>query len=174
MKFIIEDATKYHMYGDTILEYIRKEYSFNYTYKEFFQDFSLTVNYLELSLNEKFYLSNVSGYSPYLGWTKFNFLPPSFSRNRIRVLIDFDPIPGCGYSINDNRWPEYVNLQTGWVCIGDPTKSEKAVEFTNGCVAVLEVDQLVALWLKPKSLPDELYAPLTGASVLACAPLLMA
>lgn len=164
MKFIIEDANKNKDYKYYVLEYIPKEYSFTSNSKEHFQDFSLTINYLELSLNEKFYLNNVSGYSPYLGWKKLNVSFPCSSKNRIRVIIDFDPIPGCGYSITDKKWPEYVNLNTGWVCIGDPTKSEKAVEFTNGCVAVLEGDQLVALWLRPKSLPDKLYVTETKSN----------
>ena len=58
------------------------------------------------------------------------------------------------YGIYDQDLPVHVNEKSGWVCIGNPQKSEEAVEFIANCVAVLDASQkLTALWLRPQSLP---------------------
>jgi hypothetical protein len=57
--------------------------------------------------------------------------------------------------VNKEDWPVYVNIRTGWVCIGNPENKGNAVEFINNCVAVIDENKcLASLWLKPKKLPD--------------------
>ena len=36
--------------------------------------------------------------------------------------------PGS-FGVNENEWPHYVNSQSGWICIGDPTNNNEGIEF---------------------------------------------
>jgi len=48
-----------------------------------------------------------------------------------------------------------VNKKMGWVCIGTPgTHNKNMVEFAPGCVATMNGQELIALWLHPTNLPD--------------------
>ncbi len=61
---------------------------------------------------------------------------------------------GFAYSVNDDELPVHVDRFLGWVCLGDPTIRENAIEFISNCVAVIDRSgNLVALWLKPRELP---------------------
>ena len=63
--------------------------------------------------------------------------------------------PHFAYGINEDDLPVYVNVHTGWVCIGNPEKKGNAVQFINNCVAVIDENkEFVSLWLKPQSLPN--------------------
>jgi hypothetical protein len=155
MKFEMVDTRGVHIHSTCAIKYVVGENSFAYDYKDYFQDFSLAVNTLELSIDDNFFLSGVSGYDSYVGWKPTYTYQPSFKKGGVRAVIDFDYVPGCVYDIDPQKvWPEYVNIKSGWVCIGDPEGAGKAVEFINNCVAVIDNSQeLVALWLKPQPLP---------------------
>ncbi len=154
MKFEIVDTGGAYIHHDYVTRYIVEDFSFAHERKNYFHDFSLTVNTIELDIDNNFFLCGVGGYDPYLGWERIHVEPPFFGKGGVRALIDFDYVPGGAYGINNQVWPEYVNVKSGWVCIGNPKKDGKAVEFINNCVAVVDNNQeLAALWLQPQSLP---------------------
>lgn len=61
---------------------------------------------------------------------------------------------GFAYAVNEAEFPVHVERYLGWVCLGDPTIKENAIEFISNCIAVIDRNgNLVALWLKPRELP---------------------
>ncbi len=152
MKF---KTTAYDKSLDNIkILYDSKDFSFDMEPRFFYQDFVITINYLQLGMNHNMIISNISGFCPYQAWKEIDIDVPNHEKASIRVEVDFDPLSGGGYKIKDEDWPQYVNRTTGWYCVGDPKKKEKAIEFIKNCVAILEDDQIVALWLYPVNYLD--------------------
>ena len=119
--------------------------------------YAVSVNEVELMIDEE--LSRivfVAGYCPYFGWRSVELVPPHSHRG----VLEFEDagghlIPGVTKKINslESRWAVFVDPANGWVCMGSPGEHDSAVEFAPGCVAVLQREQLVALWLHPADLP---------------------
>ncbi len=85
---------------------------------------------------------------------KSSYEVPKRRKGILKVLDDLTSGVGS-FSINKEDVPIYVNVQSGWVCIGNPEKKGNAVEFINNCIAVIDDDkEFVSLWLKPERLPD--------------------
>jgi hypothetical protein len=152
MKFLVE-------YTDTIeqktLIYDIEECSFDTepTVQEI--NFDVVLNKLNLTaIDDDNKIVQVWGFCGYNEWIKSSFNVPERKKGTLKVLGDL--ISGIGsYSINKEDLPIYVNIETGWVCIGNPEKKGNAVEFINNCVAVIDDSkEFVSLWLKPKSLPN--------------------
>lgn len=151
MKFIIK-------YGPSIeqrvLTYIQEECSFNMEPFVENYDFELVLNKLTLSIIDDIVVQ-VTGFCGYREWIKSIYQVPQYKKGSLGVEHNLNY--GLAYVISDNddyEYPIYVNVQTGWVCIGNPEKKGDAVEFINNCVAVIDDDNdFVALWLKPKELP---------------------
>lgn len=150
MKFIIK-------YSNSIeqkkLTYLADECSFDIEPTIHEINFDVVINKLNLTVaGDDNRIVQVWGFCPYSLWIKANYNVPQYARGILKVATDLKP--GFAYAINnDSEWPVYVNAKTGWICIGNPEKSEKAVEFITDCVAVVYNGELVALWLKPQSLP---------------------
>lgn len=133
------------------LFYILDAYSFDMEPTILAINIEICINYLTLATVDESIIE-VSGFCPYGTWIKSDHNPPSYCSGTLKVITDKEP--GFSYRINEKDWPIYVNIKTGWVCVGNPEAAGEAVEFINNCVAVVNKDdQLVALWLKPESLP---------------------
>lgn len=150
MNFIIK-------YGDNvkrrILTYLQDEYSFDVNIVVNEINFDIYVNKLNLTVVDKNLVIDVSGFCPYGAWIKSDIKIPSYKKGLLIVKDEFES--GFSYGVNNDDWLEYVNIKTGWVCIGNPDKSGKAVEFVDNCVAVIgKNSKLISLWLKPEILPD--------------------
>ena len=149
MRFAIEHTGKLE---DRLLTYVAEEYAFDIDPVVQFVSFSVVLNTLNLTVVDH-NVVEVWGYCPHGGWLHTDHNVPMYAPGELQVLTDLEP--GFSYRINDKDWPVYVNIQTGWVCIGDPQKPGRAVEFIHNCVAVVDNNQnLTALWLKPQSLPE--------------------
>ena len=137
-----------------VLSYDMDEYSFDIEPWEGITNVDLALNYLCLTvIGEDNHVAQVSGFCPYAEWIKTSHNVPQNSTGRLILIDDLESGNGT-YEINNVHWPVYVNPDTGWVCIGNPEKSGKAVEFINDCVAVISANSdLLSLWLKPKGLP---------------------
>ena len=154
MKFHIE-------YTDNIgiqeLQYIEDERSFYMEYSILNVDIELIINKIALQVfnNEIRELSGFCGLSREM---RANFQVPHSKKGILKVEHNLQL--GLAYEINeifDYEHPIYLNIETGWVCIGNPNIEEKAVEFITNCIAVInENGAFIALWLKPKSLPKNL------------------
>jgi hypothetical protein len=121
---------------------------------DYAMDIDLALNTLELNIaNDDRSVVEVLGFCGYGNWIKSNFSVPQYKEGSLKVTDDL--VAGIGsYRINKEDLPIYVNILTGWICIGNPEKSGSAVEFINNCVAVINYDgEFIALWLKPQTLP---------------------
>ncbi|CAL1518548.1 hypothetical protein [Chitinophaga sp. MM2321] len=149
MKFVIE-------YGNPVeqrlLTYIPEECSFDMEPIVSGIDFELILNKISLSVVDS-KIIQLWGFCGLDKSMKSNYQVPEYKKGALRVKHNLNF--GFAYGINDDDLPVYVNVQTGWVCIGNPEKKGNAVEFINNCVAVIDDDKgFVSLWLKPETLPD--------------------
>jgi hypothetical protein len=149
MKFIIESCNSIE---ERLLTYISEECSFDMEPIVSKMDFELIVNKLSLTvIDEK--IIQLWGFCGLGEWMKSNYQVPEYKKGILKVEHNLEF--GFAYGINDEEFPVYVNVQTGWVCIGNPEKRGDAVEFINNCIAVIDDNkEFVSLWLKPKSLPN--------------------
>lgn len=150
MKFSIEHRNDI---GQQVLVYLPEECSF-YTGERAGNkiDLELILNKLSLSVVED-KIIDVNGFCGIDKSMLSNVQLHEYKKGILKVEHNLDF--GFAYGINDEDLPVYVNIQTGWVCIGNPEKKGNAVEFINNCVAVIDDDkEFVSLWLKPQSLPN--------------------
>jgi len=151
MKFLIE-------YTDTadqkILIYDIEYCSFDTepTVREI--NFDVVINKLNLTaIDDDNKIVQVWGFCGYNEWIKSRYEAPERKKGTLKILDDLESGIGS-FSINKEDVPMYVNVQTGWLCIGNPEKKGNAVEFINNCVAVIDDDkEFISLWLKPCPFP---------------------
>lgn len=149
MRFTIDDKVKTQ---DKLLIYNEYEYAFEVEPYTHLVEFYVVINYLDLLVNDGGYVVQITGICPYKEWKPMDNVVPNYISGGLKVLTDLEY--GFSYRLNeDKEWQVFVNEKTGWVCIGNPTFYGDAVEFCKNCVAVLDNDNLVAIWLKPKGLP---------------------
>lgn len=124
---------------------------------------SLMMNTLQLAFElSQLRILYAWGYNPYVNWKLMKSPTPIFKSGQLFFEFDSedknDLFPGVGFDIKkDFEWPIYININSGWVCIGDPeAKSHtEAVEFATDTIAVLDNGELEALWIKPKNLLED-------------------
>ncbi|NCF71766.1 MAG: hypothetical protein GWP59_08710 [Chlamydiales bacterium] len=115
---------------------------------------SIAVNYLTLEVNENFEILYVLGYCPLIDYDEIDYKPENYSKNHLVVLAGEELFEGITFGVNDEKWPLHINKKEGWVCIGNPKLvGKKVIEFSPGSIAVLDTDELVALWLHPEKFP---------------------
>lgn len=137
------------------LDYLPDECSFDMTPIEKDIDFELILNKLSLSVIDN-QIIQLWGFCGLGDWMIFNYTTPHYERGTLRIEKSYKK--GFAYGINDDELPVFININTGWVCIGNPVDNpdeNKAVEFINNCVAVVNnKKELISLWLKPLTLPN--------------------
>ncbi len=79
-------------------------------------------------------------------------VPQKYTARSLVALLDKPIVPGISYRLNENsRWPIYVNKKKGWVCLGAPKiQGKELIEFAPDCVATMDGQELIAVWLHPK------------------------
>jgi hypothetical protein len=119
---------------------------------------SVSIRELELMLTEGDQrVAFVTGYCPHQGWLRGELQPPRHRQAQLFAVLE-KPIPlgaSVGLHPPDESWPIIVDTKAGWVRLGkgDPREDVEGIEFAPGAVAVLDGDQLKALWPRPVSLP---------------------
>jgi len=148
MKFVWQPTDHIVDYG---VRYVVDDYAFDRT-----NDWamgggsSVLVNFLSLEMDQDGTLRYIWGYCPDLSWIDSELEPPETVAGIIEVK-GLDIVPGCSYSLVEPvEWPIFVDRDRGWICVGSREwRAYTSVEFSVGCVAVLDGDDLVAVWLKP-------------------------
>jgi len=141
------------------LVYRAAEYSFATQPRPPSSGASLTINEIELMLGaeDRQQALFVEGYCPFQSWNKAVLRPPRARRGILRGELTGPVMPGVAIAVSskDIRWPVHVDPETGWVRLGagKPELDPAGVAFAPGAIAVLECDQLLALWLRPERLP---------------------
>ncbi len=151
MKFSIDYSDKKE---NRLLTYDADEYGFNIEPKVAAINFGLVVNTLDLTVvDDDRKVVEVSGFCGLGASIKSDYTVPQYKEGALKVIDDLEP--EFSYRIHKEGQPIYVNIQSGWVCIGNPEGKGDAVEFINNCVAVIDDDkEFISLWLKPDRLPD--------------------
>ena len=135
-----------------ILTYDDKEFSFDMEPLVSEIDFDVVINTLSLAVVD----DKIVQLWGFLGLNKkmivSDIIIPTNKKGVLRVLDKLKP--GFAYSISKEEYPVYVNVLSGWVCIGNPHQQGNAVEFIDDCIAVIgDNKEFISLWLKPKKLP---------------------
>ncbi len=151
MKFLIDYTT---ILKPKSLTYDVEDCSFDTEPSVQWINFDVVVNKLNLTVvDEDNKIVQIWGFCGYKEWIKSNYKEPQYKKGVLKIVDNLEG--GLAYGISKDDLPMYVNVQSGWVCIGDPEKKGNAVEFITNCVAVIDDDkEFVSLWLKPETLPD--------------------
>ena len=148
MKFFIEYSNNIEQQS---LIYIPEECSFYMEQIVQKPDMELILNKISLAVSEN-RVVNVNGFCGLDKSMQSYYEAPENKKGILKVEHSLEY--GFAYGINNDDWPIHVNVQTGWVCVGDPKGAGNAVEFINNCVAVIgNNSEFVSLWLRPQSLP---------------------
>lgn len=149
-RFVIDPSKEI---TDTTLIYVPGDYAFNV---DPFPNVpgTLLFGMLEIHVDLKDYrVVYVWGYAPYVSWKPAVLTPPP-SRRAALVVQDVRLEPGIARRLTaPGEKQGHVDINTGWVCLGDPNAQGEAVEFAPGCIAIIQDGQLLTLWLHPKELP---------------------
>jgi len=133
------------------LSYLVDECSFDMNPIAFKVDFELALNKIALLVTDG-QVVHLSGFSGYNEWQPFSALVPDCRRGVL--LVHFANYQrGVSYSLAEDV-STFVNMNTGWICIGDHKRKGECAEFITGCRVVLEGGKLASLWLKPDALPN--------------------
>ena len=153
MKFIIKKHEKIHNYS---ILYRSEDLSFDAEPLEEGGITSIMINDLQLQINEKGEIIYVWGYCPLFKHEETNQAPKNYESNTLIAVLDKPLIPGVSYRLNeDERWPIYINNKKEWICIGNPnTKGKKMIEFVPNCIATMDGQDLIAIWVHPKDFPE--------------------
>ena len=153
MKFLIQKPRDDQNFA---LVYRPEDYSFDIEPLDGSGDTSIMVNELQLEIDYEGKIMYVWGFCPLIKYEETNAVPQGYTIHSLVAVLDKPLIPGISYRLNEqSRWPIYINKKKGWVCLGNPiTKDKQLIEFAPDCVATLENQEIIAVWLRPKSLPD--------------------
>lgn len=146
MKFNIVNKPKA---SGTVL-YCAEEYSFD-TFGSEFSNTTILVNDINLGINiDTTQIVQLWGYSPKDRWEIMSCpLPPYFEGN-ISVSELSNPLLPTRLN-RDRVWKEYYNPICGWLCLDSENfrfSQAKCICFLNNALALIEAQNLLALWLK--------------------------
>ena len=148
MKFKINHQDKVE---ERVLIYRSEEYSFDMKPWASIMDFELALNNLTLTVVDH-KIIQLSGFCGLELAMNANINVPNSIKGAL--AIEDNLAKGFTHKIFKNHQPVYLNSKSGWVCIGNPLKSGKAVEFIQNCIAVIGKEGLfLSLWLHPEVLP---------------------
>jgi len=153
MKFLIQEPQEGQNFS---LVYRPDDYSFDVDPLDGSGDSSIMINDLQLEIDHEGKIMYVWGLCPLIYYEETDEAPRGYKTHSLVALLDKPPVLGISYRLNEEgRWPIYTNKKKGWVCLGNPkTKDKQLIEFAPNCIAAMDGQELVAVWLHPKGLPD--------------------
>ena len=153
MKFLIQEPQEEQNFS---LVYRPEDYSFDREPHDGTGFTSIMINDLQLEIDDEGKVMYVWGLCPLIQYEKTDAFPLKYKACSLIAILDKPPVPGISYRLNeDRRWSIYINKKRGWVCLGDPeTKDKQLVEFAPHCIATMNGQELIAVWLHPEELPD--------------------
>lgn len=146
MKFLIEYAD---FRESTRLLYNVEDFSFETQPSIHETNFDIVVNKINLSVDNNNRIIQLWGFCGYNEWIKSEYIVPKYNKGIIKIGDEL--AAGFSYSLPEKDLKVFVNVETGWLCIGNPERFGKAVEFLNYCVMTIDDNnEFLALWLKPE------------------------
>lgn len=153
MKFIIQESQEDQTFS---LVYRPKDYSFDVEPLDGTGDTSIMINDLQLEIDHEGRIMYVWGLCPLIQYEEIDEFPFKYKAGSLVALLDTPPVPGISYRLNEGqRWMIYINRKKGWVCLGNPEiKDKQLIEFAPNCIATMDGQELIAVWLHPEKLPE--------------------
>ncbi len=153
MKFLIQEPQEDQNF---LLVYRDEDYSFDREPHDETGFTSIIINDLQLEIDNEGKILYVWGLCPLIKYTETEEAPRKYKAHSLVALLDKPPVPGISYRLNQNqRWMVYINRKKGWICVGNPeTKDKQLIEFAPNCIATMDGQELIAVWLHPEKLPD--------------------
>ncbi len=153
MRFLIQEPQGDQSFS---LVYRDEDYSFDREPHDGTGFTSIMINDLQLEIDDEGKIIYVWGLCPLIQYKEIEEVPRKYKSHSLMALLDKPPVPGISYRLNEGkRWPIYINRKKGWVCLGNPETTDKQlIEFAPNCVATMDRQELIAVWLHPKQLPD--------------------
>lgn len=136
--------------------YNTKEKGFD-TLPDVKSDIALLIAYVNIGFDsDNMCVNQVFGLSPSYSWIKQKLLePPNVVKCALELAEDFDS--GIWRLDRGNEWRTYFDIDSGWVCIGNPKMVDGTtnVQFIDHAIAILNAyGELQALWMHPIVLND--------------------
>lgn len=155
MKFLVQELQEDQNFT---LIYRDEDYSFDIEPYNGTGFTSIMINDLQLEIDDKGKIIYVWGLCPLIQHKETKEVPQKYKTRSLIVLLDKPLVPGISHRLNiGDRWPTYINKREGWVCLGNPEiKDKQLVEFAPCCVATIDNQKLIAIWLQPEELPKNL------------------
>jgi|GEM_PF-644371 len=155
MEFFNTAIEEYQKDQNFSLVYRDEDYSFDIEPLDGTGDTSIMINDLQLEIDYEGRIMYVWGLCPLIEHEETEEVPTKYKMGSLVAQLNKPPILGISYRLNeDYRWPIYINRKEGWICIGNPkTENENLIEFAPNCIATLNNKEIIAVWLKPKTLP---------------------
>lgn len=153
MKFLIQEPQEDQNFS---LVYRTEDYSFDVEPLDGSGDTSIMINDLQLEIDHEGKIMYVWGLCPLIEYKETDEAPKRYKTHSLVALLDKPPSLGISYRLNEDcRWPIYINKKKEWVCLGNSKiKDEQLIEFAPNCIATMDGQELIAIWLHPKELPD--------------------
>ena len=148
MKFYIQESPNNRK---NILVYREEEHSFDGKPRCEDGVASVSINCLQLKIDETGKILYVCGYCPLMLHEKTREAPKKYEPKGLCVSFGQKIERGISRAVTKAMgWPVYRNEKKGWVCLGDPKiKGKLLIEFAPDCVAALKEEELHAVWLRP-------------------------
>jgi hypothetical protein len=153
VKFLIQESQTNQNFT---LIYRKEDYSFDTEPHDGTGFTSIMINDLQLEMDDQGRIIYVWGLCPLIKYAETNEIPKNYKSGSLVAFLNKPPVPGISYRLNeDRRWPIYLNKKKGWVCLGTPCiKDRQLIEFAPNCIAAIDGQELIAVWLHPKEFPD--------------------
>lgn len=117
-------------------------------------DFSIIVEYLNLAFDSYTRAARqIWGFNASRSWQHKVLQVPVYFKGNLLLDSSFTIASGEAERIIDiDIWVTFYDVKSGWICIGDPDRSltQVGIEFASNTIAILDHDQLKAIWLKPE------------------------
>lgn len=128
--------------------YLNKEFSLDIEPYDNEIDFELSINQLCLTVVNQV-ITQITGYLPNSSWNSTVKIPSSQVNSANLIIVDKYECGFCYRVFNDEQ-PVSFNYSLGWICIGNVNAKGEWIEFIKNCIAVIEDNNLKAIWIKPK------------------------
>ncbi|MDB2152532.1 hypothetical protein [Clostridium butyricum] len=130
--------------------YSKQELSFDFK-PIYSADYLLLIGYTNLSFDsESKNACQVWGCNPINTWINKILKKPKSIRGNLILDTELELGDNKRY-VEAGEWTTYFDKRNGWVCIGEyeEENNDIAVEFAENTIAVVNQENLKALWLKP-------------------------
>ncbi|QDQ27871.1 hypothetical protein FNU76_16810 [Chitinimonas arctica] len=116
-------------------------------------DISLLINDLSIDFDENGLVA-IWGLCPRNQWRESSMLRQPAPTGKLILKNLHEELSGKSFRLNENnRWPVFVNSNSGWICLDSGLDEITSVEVIGGVIVGIGKDQQITkLWLHPQNM----------------------